>query len=299
MIRKILVLTLLGVALAAASMFPLRESDAARMLQRPGEPIQSVGRALPNFDIRLADRGEFLDYDLTSAAGKQSATQNAATRARVSLFDQFRSSSTSEVGQNLRAVVNDGATLSEPQSDTADNIARNFLNRHNALFALSTADVANLKLAKEDNDRGTVFQDYFQTIGGIKVFEGQVQVVVNKNGEVLSVREGFLVDSPQVKLRSTLTEAKAIAKAFEYAGRTVTPAFAETYTETSESETSRFANPLDLLIAFQPTPCTTHTRTLAPAGSRFTGTAKFGRRRFGSCAQHWARQLQIFWCSMA
>lgn len=229
MIRKILVLTFLGVALAAASMFPLRKSDAAHTLQRPGQPIPSVGRALPNFDIRLADRGEFLDYDLTSAAGKQSATQNAATRARVSLFDQFRSSSTSEVGQNLRAVVNeagamknffiDGATLSEPQSDTADNIARNFLNRHNALFALSTADVANLKLAKEDNDRGTVFLDYFQTIGGIKVFEGQVQVVVNKNGEVLSVREGFLVDSPQVKLRSTLTEAKAIAKAFEYAGK--------------------------------------------------------------------------------
>lgn len=256
MIRKILVLTFLGVALAAASMFPLRKSDAARTLQRPGEPIPSVGRALPNFDIRLADRGEFLDYDLTSAAGKQSATQNAATRARVSLFDQFRSSFTSEVGQNLRAVVNeagamknffiDGATLSEPQSDTADNIARNFLNRHNALFALSTADVANLKLAKEDNDRGTVFLDYFQTIGGIKVFEGQVQVVVNKNGEVLSVREGFLVDSPQVKLRSTLTEAKAIAKAFEYAGKTVTPAFAETYMRTSESEMSRFANPLDL-----------------------------------------------------
>jgi hypothetical protein len=30
-----------------------------------------------------------------------------------------------------------GATLSEPQSDTADNIARKFLERHNSLFAHS------------------------------------------------------------------------------------------------------------------------------------------------------------------
>lgn len=256
MIRKLTVLALLGAALAAASMFPLRKSDAARSLQPPRGPerIQSLGRALPNYDIRLAEKGEFLDYDLTSTAGRESATQNAATRARVSAVDQFRSTSKSDV-ENLRAVVNeagalknifiDGATLSEPQSDTADNIARNFLNRHNSLFALSAADVVNLKLTNEDNDRGTVFLEYFQTVGGIKVFEGQVQVVVNKNGEVLSVREGFLVSDSRVKLKPTLTEAKAIAQAFEYAGRTVEPAFAETDARASKSEMSRFANPLD------------------------------------------------------
>ncbi|MCM3871060.1 MAG: M36 family metallopeptidase [Pyrinomonadaceae bacterium] len=255
--RKLLVLVLLGVALAAASMFPSRKSDAARSLRLTGArsaPLQS--RALPNFDIRLAEKGEFLDYDLTSPAGKQSATQNPATRARVSAVDQFRSNSKSEAVENLRAVVNeagalknffiDGATLSEPQSDTADNIARNFLSRHNSLFALSAADVANLKLTKEANDHGTVFLEYAQTVGGIKVFEGQVQVVVNKNGEILSVREGFLVGDTQVRLKSTLTEAQAIAKAFEYAGRDVAPQFAETSARTSKSEMSRFGNPLDV-----------------------------------------------------
>jgi Zn-dependent metalloprotease len=258
MIRKLLVLTLLGAALAAASMFPLRKSDAARNLPRsstPSEPLQTLGRGLPNFDIRLAEKGEFADYDLTSTAGTQSAALNPVTRARVSAVDEFRSSK-SRAGENLRAVVNeagalknffiDGDTLSEPQSDTADNIARNFLNQNKALFTLSAGDVANLKITNEDNDRGTVFLEYVQTIGGIKVFEGQVQVVVNKSGEVLSVREGFLVNDPQVKLRSALTEAKAIAKAFEYAGRDVAPAFAETYARTSKSEMSRFANPLDL-----------------------------------------------------
>jgi Zn-dependent metalloprotease len=257
MIRKLLVLALLGGALAIAAMFPLRKSDAANSLRLSSvgsAPLQS--RGLPNFDVRLADKGEFLDYDLTSPSGKQSATQNAATRARVSAVDQFRSNSKSEAGENLRAVVNeagalknffiDGATLSEPQSDTADNIARNFLNRNTSLFALSAADVANLKLTKEDNDHGTVFLEYAQTVGGIKVFEGQVQVVVNKSGEILSVREGFLVGDTQVRLKSTLSEAQAIAKAFEYAGRDVAPQFAETSTRTSKSEMSRFGNPLDV-----------------------------------------------------
>ena len=88
-------------------------------------------------DIRLADRGEFNDMDLGSTAGKQSAMQNALTRSRVSAVDQFRSSLATEHAANLRAVVNeagamknffiDGDTLSEPRSDTADNIARGFL----------------------------------------------------------------------------------------------------------------------------------------------------------------------------
>ncbi len=77
---------------------------------------------------------------------------------------------------NLRATVNeagamknffiDGGTLSAPQSDTADNIARGFLKQHASLFALSGADVANLALINEDNDRGTTFLKYVQTVGG-------------------------------------------------------------------------------------------------------------------------------------
>ena len=144
---------------------------------------------------------------------------------------EFRANARAGAAQNLRAIANetgsmkhffiDGDTLSEPQSDTPDNIARGFLKRHEQVFAVSNADISNLKLTKEDNDRGTVFLDYAQTLGGYKVFEGQVQVVVNKNGEVLSVREGFLVEGQPVKLKARLSEEEGIAKAFEYAGREV------------------------------------------------------------------------------
>lgn len=256
MIRKTLIFTVLAVAAAAAIVLPLWKSDAAQQRTLPGSPKAPTSRALPNFDVRLNDRGEFNDMDLGSTSGKQSALQSDRTRSRASAVDQFRSSLQADHAKNLRAVVNeagamknlfvDGGTLSEPRSDTADNVARNFLGRHGSLVALSAANVEELKLENEDNDQGTTFLSYTQTVGGLKVFEGQVQVVVNKYGEVLNVREGFLVDGPPLKRKGALSEAKAIAKAFEHAGRNVFPSFVENFSRQSTTEMSRFANPLDL-----------------------------------------------------
>jgi Zn-dependent metalloprotease len=253
MIRKILIFTVLAVAAAAAIVLPLSKSDAA---PQPTPPQRAANRGLPNFDTRLAGPGEFNDMDLSSTPGKQAAMQNARTRSRATAVEQFRSSRAAEHAANLHAVVNetgamknffiDGDTLSEPQSDTADNIARKFLARHGSLFALSAAGTEELKLENEDNDRGTTFLNYTQTVGGLKVFEGDVHVVVNRNGEVLNVREGFLVDGPPRRGNGAMNEAKAIAKAFEHAGRNVFPSFVQNYTRQSTTEMSRFANPIDV-----------------------------------------------------
>ncbi len=251
MIRKILIFTVVAVAVAAATLLPSWKSDAAQQQTSTASPRAS-GRALSNFDIRLSNRGEFNDMDLSSPSGKQAAMQNA--RSRASAVEQFRSSLRPEHARNLRAVVNeagamknffiDGAALSEPRSDTADNVARNFLERHRSLFA--GAGTEELRLENEDNDQGTTFLNYTQTVDGLKVFEGQVQVVVNNNGEVLNVRQGFLVDGPPLKRKGAMSEAKAIAKAFEHAGRTVFPSFVENYSRASTTEMSRFANPVDV-----------------------------------------------------
>lgn len=255
--RKRLLFGLLGVALAVASMFPLMKSDAAFAQQQRAVPTGRGQRAtLPNYDIRLIGTGEFTDISLREDGGAAGALRNAgaAVRARASAVDNFRANLGPEAARNLRAEVNEagalknffveGGALSEPQSDTPDNIARNFLKRQAALFALTEASVGELKLEKEDNDRGTTFLDYAHTVGGIKVFEGNVKVVVNKDGEVLSVREGFLAPGQRVKLTPSLTEAEGIAKAFEHAGRKVLGSFAETRQRASGGESSSFANPL-------------------------------------------------------
>ncbi|HET6978751.1 MAG TPA: M36 family metallopeptidase [Pyrinomonadaceae bacterium] len=256
MTRKILIFAVLAVAAAAAIVLPLWKSDAAPQQPSKGVAKGSANRALPNFDIRLAGRDQFDDIDLSSTSGKQAAQQNARASSRASAVGQFRSSLAADKAANLRAVINeagamknffvDGAALSEPRSDTADNIARNFLERNNSLFALQSAGSDELILENEDNDRGTAFLSYTQTAGGLKVFEGQVQVVVNKHGEVLNVREGFLVDEPPVRRRGAMSEAKAIAKAFEHVGRNVFPSFVALYSRQSTTEQSRFANPLDV-----------------------------------------------------
>jgi Zn-dependent metalloprotease len=257
--RFLILIGLLGVALAAASMFPFTKSDAQRAPQprniSPGQA--AIQRStLPNYDIRLAGRGEFTDVSLNSNANGQATAQQrtAAAQTRGAAVDNFRERLRPEHARNLRAEVNeagalknifiDGAPLSAPQWGEPDRVAREFLRQEAQMFALSDAAVNELKLNKEDNDEGTSFLDYSQTVGGIKVFEGNVKVVVNRNGEVLSVREGFLITGQRVNLKPNVKEAAALAKAFEYAGKTVTTSFTETRARASKDESARFANPL-------------------------------------------------------
>lgn len=252
--HKRLFLGLLGLALVIGALVPFFRSDAANTPQQDdrSKRTELSSTKFPDYDIRLVGKGEFTDEDVVVTSAKQGAERNVATQSRASAVEAFRSRLTSDKAANLRATVNeagamknffiDGATLSHPRSDTANNIARNFLEENAGVFALS--DVGSLQLTNEDNDRGTVFLEYFQTVGGYKVFEGEVQVAVNTHGEVLSVREGFLVTGQSVKLKPQLTENQGIARAFNYAGRDVFPSFAEIHSRGSKSEKSRYVNPI-------------------------------------------------------
>jgi Zn-dependent metalloprotease len=256
--RKSLFLVLLGVVLAAASMIPLTKSGATNASQqKSGRTTKTkAGPAtLPDYDVRLADEGGFSDYELQPGGAVKGAATNAAMRARANAVDNFRASLKGADADNLRATANetgamknffvDGAALSAPQSGAPDSVARGFLSRNASLFALSEGGVADLKLSREDNDQGTTFLSYVQTIGGVKVFEGDVNVAVNRNGEVLNVREGFLVSPAQnVSTEPALDEAQGIAKAFEHAGRSLNASLAETSPRSSKGEKATFVNPV-------------------------------------------------------
>jgi Zn-dependent metalloprotease len=258
--RKSLLTGLLGAALLIAPVVFSTKSDAANPL-RPKPPAAATPRAprtpLPNYDIRLAGRGEFADTDVSTRSRAQSAlaSGNAALRSRASEVENFRAALGARGAEHLRAEVNeagalknffvDGAALTGPQADLPDNVARGFLKSRAALFALSEAGVGGLKLEREDNDAGTTFLDYTQTVNGFKVFEGDVRVAVGRAGEVLSVREGFLVNGQAAGSKAKLTEAQGIARAFEHAGRSVVASFAETRARASKSDRAEFANPID------------------------------------------------------
>src|SRR5688572_972246 len=110
MIRKICIFTVLSVAVAAVAL-PLWKSDAAQQQTSNVSVQRSTARALPNFDIRLTDRAEFNDMDLSSTSGKQAALQNVRTRARSAAVEQFRSALKAEHAKNLRAVVNEAGAM--------------------------------------------------------------------------------------------------------------------------------------------------------------------------------------------
>jgi extracellular elastinolytic metalloproteinase len=255
--RKSLLTGLLGVALLVTPVAFSPRSDAANPL-RQNAPAAGPRTPLPNFDIRLAGRGEFTDTELNTNAGRARAAghANASVRARAAAVESFRGGLGLGRANRLRAEVNEagalkdffveGEVLSAPQSDLPDNVARGFLKGHAALFGLTNADVNGLKLGKEDKDEGTTFLEYAQTVGGVKVFEGEVRVAVGKSGEVLSVREGFLHGGQKLNTNPTLTEGEGIARALGHAGRNVTASFVETRARGSKSENAAFANPISL-----------------------------------------------------
>jgi Zn-dependent metalloprotease len=238
-------------------MVPLTKSGSTQASQQKGSRAsqsKSRARSLPDYDIRLAGQSEFMDYDLKSESGAKSASQDATLRSRTSSIESFRSRLNAQDAENLRAIANhtgalksffvDGGALSAPETGAPDGIARGFLKQNSSLFALTDEAVAGLKLNREDNDRGTTFLNYTQTIDGIKVFEGDIKTAVNRNGEVLFVSEGFLLANQSLALEPALDEAQGIARAFEHAGRKVIPAFAETGARSAKGDTAAFANPL-------------------------------------------------------
>ncbi|HEY0172525.1 MAG TPA: M36 family metallopeptidase [Pyrinomonadaceae bacterium] len=254
--RKSLLTALLGFALLVTPVAFSTKSDAANPLGQD-TPVANRPAPLPNYDIRLANRDEFDDTELNTVRGRQRAagSQNASLRARATALENFRAGLGAQRGRNLRAEVNeagalknlfvDGAALTPPQSNAPDNIARGFLRRQAALTGLSNADVNALKLENDDDDNGTNFLDYAQTVGGLKVFEGNVKVAVGRAGEVLNVRQGFVVNGQKANLRPALAEAEGIAKAFEHAGHSVTASFAETRGRVNAGDRAAFANPLN------------------------------------------------------
>ena len=107
--RKRLLVGLLGFALIAAATFPFAKSGAqdGGQIETPSKGVMETGRggdmgasgarlqrALPDFDIRLADKGEFTDSDVSVAESAPSpgVRGKGIAQARASAVEKFRAS---------------------------------------------------------------------------------------------------------------------------------------------------------------------------------------------------------------
>jgi hypothetical protein len=175
-------------------------------------------------------------------------------KARLNAIENYRSSLSPETRDNLRYEINEAGVpkaffnltgpLSRPSAGSPDQIARGFLVKHGAIFGLTRREVRRLKLENEDNDQGITFLNYVQTIGGVAVFQGQVQIAISLQGEVLSVMEGLIIPDGRVDTTPSLTERAALAEAFGYAARQAPDELETVEDRSARGDRAKYRNPL-------------------------------------------------------
>lgn len=248
--RKI-VFVLFLVALIAPAIITLSPSraDSSKVEDTGISSWQSTIIGLPDYDLRR----ELAEIQAMSKS--KPSPETALVQARVDAIENFRATFSSETRDHLRYEINEAgvpkaffnlsAALSNPSSGSRDQIARRFLRGNSNVFGLTSREVSRLKLENEDNDQGTTFLSYRQTIGGLGVFQGQVQVVVGAAGEVLSVMEGMVIPGASVDTNPGLTEQSALAEAFKYSGRQAEADFEVVEARRAPGGRARYRNPLD------------------------------------------------------
>ena len=219
-----------------------------QQINPPTRQVQPV--SLPNYDvreeIRVAAPSRVNQLGAAVAATDSQAMQNS--------IESFRERFSPEARDNLRVVMNDTGLpkmvfnierpLSAPQSDQPDSIARGFLADHSAMFGLDRSQIFEMKLKNEDNDQGTTFLNYEQMIDGIPVFQGQVQVAVNADGQVISISEGLVIPDPRINTTPRLSESEGMQRALLFSGRQAPASFEMMEDRLAKGERAVYRNPL-------------------------------------------------------
>ncbi len=218
-----------------------------QQIEPPTLQVQPVG--LPNYDVRE----ELRDAAPSRVNQLGAAVVATDTQAMQNAIESFRQRIPLEARDNLRVVMSDTGLpkmvfniegpLSVPQSDLPDSIARGFLADHSAMFGLDRGQISEMKLKNADNDNGTTFLNYEQTVDGIPVFQGEVQVVVNANGQVISINEGLVIPDPRIDMAPRLSESEGMQMAFLHAGRVAPASFEMMEDRIAKGERAVYRNP--------------------------------------------------------
>ncbi|HKX26718.1 MAG TPA: extracellular metalloproteinase [Blastocatellia bacterium] len=235
----ILALTLQPFSTSASNQSPVGQLPVESAIWQP----QSA--ALPNYDIR-----EEVGAARTSGLSQLGAAIGAVDLAkRQQAIESFKAELSSGPGDNLWVVMNEAGVpkmmfntegpLSFPQAGTPDSIARNFLANHAEIFGPATG----MRVMNEDNDQGTTFMNYEQTLNGIPVFQGQIQVALTPSGQVLSVMAGMLIPEIEMETAPKLTESEGLQRAILHAGRPAPTVFTLTQDRTETVKRAAYQNP--------------------------------------------------------
>lgn len=246
--KTLFVLFMVALIAPALSRFSASSAEFSNAQATQISPVQSTLLGLPDYDVRH----EVAQIERLSAS--KTPTEDTNLRTRMDAIETFRARVSPDARESLRfelnsagvpkAFFNLSSALSAPSTGSADKIARAFLNRNTDVFGLTSREVRRLKLGSVDPDHGTTFLHYAQTIDGIPVYQGQVQVAVSAAGEVMSVMEGELLPGATINTTPNLSEGHAISQAFKYSGRSAPATLEMTQARAGRGDSARFRNPL-------------------------------------------------------
>jgi extracellular elastinolytic metalloproteinase len=243
-------LLLLAVILTAPSVFQYGVEGAGfgGAAATPAVPRQTTIIGLPDYDVRQQVA------ELQKLSGSDEPSEGSPLKARMSAIAKFRPARSTDSGDDLRYEMNEAGVpkvffshtgpLSRPSARSADKVARGFLTANSDIFGLTRGEVRRLKLNNKDDDQGLTFLHYNQMIDGIGVFQGQVQVAVSAEGEVLSVMEGMVIPGGRVDTTPALSEEAALAEAFKYAARDAPDTFEVVEARAARGDRAKYRNPM-------------------------------------------------------
>jgi extracellular elastinolytic metalloproteinase len=240
--------------LLAAAMFfsSIWQASAPVAANRRAAEQQQIAQPMPpilsNYDVRQDVRAAAL----SKANQLGAAVATTDSQVMQSAIESFRAGFSPDTRDNLRVVMNDvgllkmvintAEPLSDPQSGPPDLIARDFLADHSAMFGLNRSQILEMRLMNEDTDRDTTFLNYEQMIAGVPVFQGQVQVAINK-GQVISINEGLVIPETLINTNPRLSESEGMQSAFQFAGRQAPASFDMMVSRSAKGDRAVYKNP--------------------------------------------------------
>jgi hypothetical protein len=213
----------------AALIFPLTgralfDTKAGAQTNNPRAQAPPA-RPLPNYDAFAESRGR-------DGAGARGANQNSVVpqveAGRPVQFEPRLGVPTFLWASRQGPARAPAAQNAQVRKDGAAEAAREQLGGYASYYRLSGADVASAKVAAvHDTGRGAVIVKFKQEVGGVEVFRDELNVVMNRDLQLVALTGYLTGDEAGVGLSAqefNLQPAEALSKALEdLTGTTLSP----------------------------------------------------------------------------
>ena len=185
-----------------------------------GQPAEAPKKSvLPSFDAR-----DFASAEETAGARQ---AMDLVSRRKTSLESYLAAEIAANPGARIvpnrygvpKLFLRDGKPLSAPSSGEPEQIAKEFLRAHAALFPFAASEVDDLRLLVKDVTASATYLAFNQTAGGIDVFEGQIKFTIGKTGEVVQIAAGEVAPGLNVSTTPALSAQDAVKAAFAAIGK--------------------------------------------------------------------------------